>query len=305
MASYFGSVRPAQAYRAKIRWLLGCLSSLIMVLVGALVYVVSLSDADIADSNTNNSNFAHASSVSHVEVLIPNQRIELGDRLDQTLFRRDSIPLDAVPLGAVQAKEASLVWGKFADGIIMANHPLLHSDLANRAHPGDLPIPPGYRAKTIRLGQSEVVAGYVGPNKRVDVMLVYKDPRGIKTVDTIIEFAKVLSFNGGTSPGPKSTKAKKHNTVTLLVTQRDAQRLELAKDVGRLTLSLRSDLGTGEKKTDVGPIQLPDVIKVHVEEDRDPNINGTIYYSDPRTGQQIRRQLVNRKWKRAEKMSLR
>ena len=302
MATYFGAARPAHAYRTKVRWLLGCLSTLIMVLVCALVYAISLSESEPGISQLDDSSLAYASALSKRNLLVPNTVIEAGRMLDRSMFRIEALPIDEVPLGAVAAEEQSIVWGKFSGEQIKPDRPLLHSSLALRPHPGTLPIPPGYRAATIKLGERAVVEGYVAPDKRVDVLLTYKDQRGIKTVDAIIKYVKVLSFNGGSNPDQNKGKARKQNTVTLLVSKRDAKRLELAKEIGKLSLSLRGDKDAGEDKSDTGSVQISDVIKTQVEEERDPEIDGTVYYTHPITGKQIRRQLIDRKWRKAEIM---
>jgi Flp pilus assembly protein CpaB len=104
------------------------------------------------------------------------------------------------------------------------------------------------RAVTINVDAASGVGGFVKPRDRVDVIATYG--RGDKAgVETVLQNVEVLAVgtrvkeepvpvsgqdkaSGMESPGGKAT-------VTLAVTPIEAERLALAADEGKLTLSLR------------------------------------------------------------------
>ncbi|GEM_PF-4679050 len=91
-------------------------------------------------------------------------------------------------------------------------------------------IPEGFRAVTIAADTESSVAGWVRTGARVDV--VWSSVVDGKTsVSTIVENAEVLSTNANDSKSP--------GFITLMVPRKDAQRIQLAKNSGTLSLNLR------------------------------------------------------------------
>ena len=65
----------------------------------------------------------------------------------------------------------------------------------------------------------------------------YTNPKNESKVRTLVSFVKVLAVNGITDPSAK-VEPNGDNTATLLVSQDDASRIELAEKEGNLSLSL-------------------------------------------------------------------
>jgi pilus assembly protein CpaB len=84
---------------------------------------------------------------------------------------------------------------------------------------------------------------------------------------TILENVKVLSTGRQVATGQTvDPRAPRSPVVTLLLTPADAQKLELAKNQGKISLSLRNPLDT-TRSADTGPI---------TTEVLDPNVNARI-----------------------------
>lgn len=106
-------------------------------------------------------------------------------------------------------------------------------------------IDPGLRAVSVQINDSSGVAGLVQPSSRVDVLFTRPGNMAEATTSTILENVKVLSVGKQVPTGQTvDPKAPKSPVVTLLLTPADAQKLELAKNQGKVSLSLRNPLDT-------------------------------------------------------------
>lgn len=234
--------------------------------------------------------------VEKVPVLLAARRIEAGSRLEPSMFISESFDRSRVPINVLPATGLDLAIGKYAARLIDAGYPLARDDFTSRAPLDKLPIPPGFRAVSIHGTQRELVDGYVTPNSRVDVLFHYTDQRGRQRVKTLVPFVKVLSVDGTNRDAQRSQVSKAGATATLLVTIRDAQRIELARRMGELTLALRGQMdGSHEQQTEfeidecdiTGGCRAPKAVR-----------SGVLERPDPRTGKIVTYVLEDGEWRR-------
>ncbi|QIE57228.1 Flp pilus assembly protein CpaB [Pikeienuella piscinae] len=117
-------------------------------------------------------------------------------------------------------------------------------------------LTPGMRAFTLRIDTVSGVAGFLLPNDRVDVFLTRSDKDGL-TTNLIMQNVKVIAVDQ--FAGQDSNRARVARTATVEVTLDDAQKLALAQQLGRISLSLRQideDATTVESK----PIDIDDIV---------------------------------------------
>ena len=112
-------------------------------------------------------------------------------------------------------------------------------------------LSPGMRAVTIKTDEIAGVGGFVTPGDRVDIVLT-RDAGAIEevsgnaagaagstiTTEIVVENAKVLTVGQGADE--RQTSPQIVNSVTIEVTVDGAQKIALARNVGTLSLSLRS-----------------------------------------------------------------
>jgi pilus assembly protein CpaB len=120
---------------------------------------------------------------------------------------------------------------------------IIESKLAPKGSEGGFSsiIPDGMRALTVSVNNSSGVGGFILPNTRVDVLVTVSSPVEKEESSTriILEDIKVLAVD--------QTFERKEDdpvivqTVTLLVTPEDAEKLVLASTEGKLQLSLRNN----------------------------------------------------------------
>jgi pilus assembly protein CpaB len=116
-------------------------------------------------------------------------------------------------------------------------------------------LPPGMRAATVSLSNYEALRGVLYPGSIVDVMFGFKREKSLES--DVIEEAicmtpmrgvKVLSVNDRTivtspseTPGSPAVTEQMQN-VTLLVTPKQAELLQLAQESGKISLNMRGPL---------------------------------------------------------------
>ncbi len=161
---------------------------------------------------------------------------------------------NALPKGAFGTVDELL---KDGDRVVLspidANEPVLLSQLSGpngRATLSNL-LEPGMQAVSIKTDEIAGVGGFIAPGDRVDVVLtrdagaieeVKKNAEGASgstiATEVVIEAAKVLSV--GQAADERATQPKVANSVTLEVTPEGAQKITLARNIGKLSLALRS-----------------------------------------------------------------
>lgn len=305
MATRFGAASPAQTYAAKVRWLVGCLIMVILVLVVTLVFVARGGQEEEAENAGTSPDVAYATPVAPtVDILVAGQRIEAGTALMPFMFTDQSVHQDRIPEGAVLARDKATIAGKYAKTLINANLPLIRTDITDVRPISAVTssIPPGYRAVTINVDTRSGVEGWAQPNTRVDVLWTYTDKDQSQKVATIVHFSKILSVGGATSVESASARGAPNNstTVTLLVTELDAKKIELARTTGRLSLSLVGEKETGKVAAAPEPVDIYSLIPRAQEAAQEPAADGVMYTRDPVTGKMTKYELKGRRWKRDE-----
>jgi pilus assembly protein CpaB len=101
----------------------------------------------------------------------------------------------------------------------------------------DFQVPKGMRAMAIKVNVDTIVAGFVLPNSRVDVLNTVPGEKEAYT-QTILQNMLVLSVDQQ-NVRDQEKKTILGNTVTLAVTPEEAQTLSLAQKMGELRLVLR------------------------------------------------------------------
>jgi pilus assembly protein CpaB len=180
-----------------------------------------------------------------VRVIVAAHDMPLGAMLRPSDIKSLDYPESGVPKGAVlESKDALNHVVLFP---ISTNEPVLASKLSSitGAEGMSATIEPGFRAVSVAITDVSGVAGLIQPNARVDVLFTRTGTVVEASTNTILQNVKVLS-TGHVTPAGQTTDSRtpKSPVVTLLLTPADAQKLELAKNQGRIGLSLRNPLDT-------------------------------------------------------------
>lgn len=120
-------------------------------------------------------------------------------------------------------------------------------------------LKPGWRAITVAVDPISGVSGFVFPGDRVDILLnhrITRDGNAARNVsETVLANVRVLAVDRrtmGPTGGDEAGTPQPGKTMTLEVTPKMAQRIALLREMGSITLALRS-------LPDDGDLDNPDV----------------------------------------------
>jgi pilus assembly protein CpaB len=177
-------------------------------------------------------------------IAVANVDIELGGRVSPEMIRMADWPEGSVPAGAFN--EGPKLEGRVVLVSIQRGEPITEGRLAPVGTKGGLSavVPEGKRAMTVRVNDVVGVAGFALPGTYVDVMVNTQDERGQRverdrSISKIV-LERILVLAVAQEADRDSTKPKVVNAVTLELTPKDAEMLDLARSVGTLSLVLRN-----------------------------------------------------------------
>jgi pilus assembly protein CpaB len=184
-----------------------------------------------------------------VEVVTAADDLPWGTILTEQLVKLSRFPKDSVPAGALT--EIALVTGRTTRDTLSKGQMLLQNRLTEAGAGRGLPplIPKGMRAVSIQTPTvSSGVTGFVVPGNKVDVVLTMHgqgtdDVSGGGRTITLLQNVSVLAVDQNIeAPTENKMDLKEMRTVTLVVTPKQAQELDLGQNKGILRLTLRNPL---------------------------------------------------------------
>ncbi|HEY2018181.1 MAG TPA: Flp pilus assembly protein CpaB [Bryobacteraceae bacterium] len=189
-----------------------------------------------------------------VRVVVAARDMPLGTLLRQNDIRMVNYPERDVPKGVVFDSKDAL--NRVLLFPMNSNEPVLMTKLSGTTTVEGVSstIEPGYRAVSVQITDVSGVAGLIQTNSRVDVLFTRPGSMAEASNSIILQNVKVLSVGRliptGQAVDPRTPRSP---VVTLVLTPEDAQKLELAKNQGRISLSLRNPLDSAQAANG-GPI---------------------------------------------------
>ncbi len=193
-----------------------------------------------------------------VQVVIANRSINPGEQFNSSNVQSVMLPSQQVGGGAVKSFNELL--NSYSVAKIDANNPIYQGQVSKEKPTNAITaqIPEGHRAVTIRVDATTGVEGWARAGARVDVSWI-GNVLGRPSVTTIVHNAEVLSAERQTTENAQANQPLP-STVTLLVKADDAQKIQLARSAGSLTLSLRGTQDSGGQSTSSSTITINDII---------------------------------------------
>ena len=206
--------------------------------------------------------------VASDKVVVAAQDIDLGSPLTPQMLKIAEWPKGSVPAGAVDNFKA--LDTRVLKTSVLRGEPILESKLAPLGATGGLSavIAKGNRAMTVRVNDVVGVAGFALPGNYVDIVVNTED-ESVKADNVNKSISKIvlehmLVLAVAQEQGRDDTKPKVVNAVTLEVTPEQAEKLDLARSVGSLSLVLRNQIDTSlvvtngsTKKNLLNRVELP------------------------------------------------
>jgi pilus assembly protein CpaB len=198
-----------------------------------------------------------AKSSAGPKIVVVEQPIEAGKPVKANQIKVIDLPPGTTPPQAVSTRANDVV-GRIARESMIPGEPVLIGKLAPINATGGLSsiIPEGKRAITVKVNEEIAVAGFALPGSYVDVLVSGKDENNQYFSRTVLSRVKVLAIAQDTAADP--SKPKVVNAVTLELTPRESETLDLARSIGELAFVLRNELDTTEV---ISPgVRMPDII---------------------------------------------
>lgn len=208
-----------------------------------LALVLGLVAAILVKSTLNHRSLPMAANANTVTVVVAKQDVDPGKEMDKDDLTIAHVPAEIAP-SHVFSDPTQLV-GRVTIAPLSRGQTIMESLLAPSGTGSGLQalIPQGMRAVTIEVNEFSGVGGMLEPGCRVDLVSTLNDPKTHESMaKTILQYIKILAIGRNTTP-PHPVEGQPvpppSNNVTLLVTPKQAQVLELACASSRPWLVLR------------------------------------------------------------------
>jgi pilus assembly protein CpaB len=184
--------------------------------------------------------------VQSSKVVVAATDIDLGTPLAPQMLKVADWPKGSEPAGAFN--DIKVLDTRVLKTSVSRGEPVLESKLAPLGATGGLSavIKEGNRAMTVRVNDVVGVAGFALPGNYVDIVVntvdeMAKAANGNNSISKIV-LEHILVLAVAQEQNRDETKPKVVNAVTLEVTPEQAEKLDLARSVGTLSLVLRNQI---------------------------------------------------------------
>jgi pilus assembly protein CpaB len=197
---------------------------------------------------------AKANAGTAAKIVVASRDMEPGYVIDTTDLKLEDVPTTLVP--AKSFKDPKLVVGRTVLASVVRGYPLIDNQLAAPGTGAGMQamVPKGMRAVAVEVSEGSAVAGLITPGCYVDVIATFNN--GDQTIaTTVVQNVKVQFVQRSRPPrssGSNSASAAAAassagspdqlgavKTVTLIVTPKQANSIELANNQGKPRLVLR------------------------------------------------------------------
>jgi pilus assembly protein CpaB len=181
--------------------------------------------------------------VASTKVVVAAADIQLGSRLNSQMLKTVDWPAGSIPAGAIAKAEA--LDDRVVKTSVLRGEAILEAKLAPVGTKGGLSavIPEGKRAMTVRVNDVIGVAGFALPGNYVDIVVntQIEGAGGDRQISKIV-LESILVLAVAQESNRDETKPRVVNAVTLELTPEQAEKLDLARSVGTLSLVLRNQV---------------------------------------------------------------
>jgi pilus assembly protein CpaB len=210
--------------------------------------------------------------VATVNVRVAAEPLRVGTFLDSARAPFQPMPETDAPDGAVTDADDGALLGAVIIAPVAAGAPVLRSALLAPGQEGFLAavLQPGFRAVSLPVDEVSGNAGLIFPGDRVDLLLtqMVPDDDGFSgerwASETILRDVRVIAvdqrLNGQLSERAMGDDVEVARTITLEVRPGGAETIAVARNLGAISLTLRSLIVEGDTPADP---EAPDPIWAH------------------------------------------
>jgi pilus assembly protein CpaB len=196
---------------------------------------------------------------SKESVVVAKNNLGVGTLLHSENIEEVQWPVELIPSGSFSS--IGDLDGRVVKIDVFAKEAIIESKLAPEGSSSGFSarIPVGKRAATVPVNVVSGVSGFILPKTSVDVLVTVAQPskKDEATTKVILENIEVLAV--GQIYQTKDDDPITVQSITLLVTQEESEKLALASNEGKLSLTLRNSADS-TKTDDLTGIRLRDLI---------------------------------------------
>lgn len=209
---------------------------------------------------------AGQASISTQQVVVAARDIDLGSSLDASMLQIVRWPASSIPAGSIS--EIAALDARVVRTSVLRGEPLVEGKLAPVGTKGGLSavIGSGKRAITVKVNEVIGVAGFALPGNYVDVLVNIRDERDRPVSKIVLERILVLAV--AQEAGRDETKPKVVSAVTVEVSPEQAEKLDLARSIGSLSLALRNQIDRDQVQT-IG-VRQADLLQISLSPETTP-----------------------------------
>lgn len=204
---------------------------------------------------------AGQASMATQQVVVAARDIELGSSLEPAMLQLVRWPSSSIPPGTIS--EIGQLDTRVVRSSVLRGEPVVEGKLAPVGTQGGLSavIGSGKRAITVKVNEVIGVAGFALPGNHVDVLVNIRDDKDKPISKIVLERILVLAI--AQEAGRDDTKPKVVSAVTVEVSPEQAEKLDLARSIGTLSLALRNQIDrdpvqtAGVRQSDLLQLSVP------------------------------------------------
>jgi pilus assembly protein CpaB len=231
----------------KVRWIIAAA----LLLSAAATYGLF----QVLDTQAKKS---EADKAGYRNVVLASMHLAAGSKIGESDIRQVAWPSELLPEGSFS--ELKEVVGRVMKSEAYPGDAIMESKLAPSGSEGGFSsiIPKGMRALTVEVNTYVGVGGFILPNTSVDVLVTVPSSKQKEEASTriILQDIKVLAVDQTFER--KGDDQVTVQTVTLLVTPEQAEKLVLGSTEGKLQLTLRND--SDDAKDVTSGVKLKDLV---------------------------------------------
>ncbi len=182
-----------------------------------------------------------------VPIVVASADIDEGTVLDTGMIAQRPMPSQFVTPSVIKPENYSYVVGQKVLVNLKKGDPLLWTQFESSKGLERLSkaVQRNFRAITLSAGDRDGVGGWIRPNDHVDIIGTFKDPTGGETdTMTLLQNVLVLAtgrITGNTNVNLLAPNERKYDSITVLLLPEEAEILNLAEELGKVSLTLRNE----------------------------------------------------------------
>jgi pilus assembly protein CpaB len=238
--------------------------------------------AAIGISQLMKNNSANANPVEQMgPVLVAAQHLNVKTELTEENVRIENWPLRIIPEDAARTIE------DIVDQAIVSplspGMPIVKSQIAHKNKVGTTNIPTGFKVYSLKASAESTNGGLLSPGHKVDVIGLFKRRnkagRDQTISKTFLKAIRVFAINGNMNAvlDDEEKKSSGSATVSLLVTEKQAEEIAFVQKIGDVKLNMRGEAEDGDTETE----SLADIMRLEEEADLSDQPNSAVAVDAP------------------------